>query len=659
MRRNRSRLGASLAVLALLVSACGDGDGPQPQPDLQPAPEAERVPDLQPAPDAEPAQPLEQTDSAEPERVAEPGQAETPSSTVSDEFDSAVVDATVPESPDAAAEGVSQESDALDESQIDPREVLAADPVLQWTEFDPVPQGTDFDPDTERLSGLQSSEDGRILVRTWHDEGGRVVVTSDGINWTELPLPEEIEPRHVAASGDRWLLAGTWPSADRFWADTSDDEQRIRLQESFAQRIHPGRAFAQRVFFSDDEGLTWTELDLEVPELATQGPPCVDPAVVYWYPEFGKPNLLTARELLEDETWPQCSVEYSGVQLLSSWAGRIAIVVTRQRGTDMEEVENRLFLSDGSDVELAAEWDQQWIHDAVGSGGGLVLDLDKVLLASSDGRLWNEVPADPSIGTIRLGGSGADGMIWGTARASRGSGGLTIGRGEERTTYEVRRLEYEGSAVVSLGPGKATTPVTVLKGLDIDRDLAVGPAGFAVTSTPFFADIRTVFDYTMVGRASTMGGRDDPDRVGRVVKDGFELRLNEPRFGMTLWDLSQDEAVYVLGPEVVETGGVPPDGVRELGRGESYTLVFEDPDTGLDLVTFTMWDLLKMFGMDDVHETWVGWSADGIDWEWQRAVDAFGIDAEVRLAVGDDFVLAYMTAGVEPPRWFIASVPAS
>ena len=39
-------------------------------------------------------------------------------------------------------------------------------------------------------------------------------------------------------------------------------------------------------------------------------------------------------------------------------------------------------------------------------------------------------------------------------------------------------------------------------------------------------------------------------------------------------------------------------------------------------------------------EHWVGWSAEGADWEWQTATEAYGIDAEPLLAVGSDFVLA-------------------
>lgn len=97
-------------------------------------------------------------------------------------------------------------------------------------------------------------------------------------------------------------------------------------------------------------------------------------------------------------------------------------------------------------------------------------------------------------------------------------------------------------------------------------------------------------------------------------------------------------------------------------------------------------------GTQETHEPWVwggldtlvGWSADGVDWEWSTVGDAFGINAGeplVRLAVGKDLVLANvvlyedafdvtlvtdpqlglltypMPTGAARSRWFIAEVP--
>ena len=83
-------------------------------------------------------------------------------------------------------------------------------------------------------------------------------------------------------------------------------------------------------------------------------------------------------------------------------------------------------------------------------------------------------------------------------------------------------------------------------------------------------------------------------------------------------------------------------------------------------------------------ESWVGWSADGTAWGWERVEDAFGAvgnNSWVEIAVGDGFVIArveefdesFESAAIEDggssssgsvtatseghePRWFIATV---
>ena len=119
-------------------------------------------------------------------------------------------------------------------------------------------------------------------------------------------------------------------------------------------------------------------------------------------------------------------------------------------------------------------------------------------------------------------------------------------------------------------------------------------------------------------------------------------------------------------------------------------MVFEDPETGADLVTFTGDDLASLVGMTaeeleaassgdpEWPEEWVGWSADGTAWGWESLADAFGIDdADIwaEFAVGRDFVIARVATfqvldpadqsgpsvsqddQVLPTRWFIAKVP--
>ncbi|MCY3661391.1 MAG: hypothetical protein OXH28_01035 [bacterium] len=72
---------------------------------------------------------------------------------------------------------------------------------------------------------------------------------------------------------------------------------------------------------------------------------------------------------------------------------------------------------------------------------------------------------------------------------------------------------------------------------------------------------------------------------GRIAKDGYELRFDEPPGGMTLWDLVADAPVYELEPKAFE-GGPVPDGVHLTQNDDgSVTVVFEHPETGEELVT--------------------------------------------------------------------------
>ena len=96
--------------------------------------------------------------------------------------------------------------------------------------------------------------------------------------------------------------------------------------------------------------------------------------------------------------------------------------------------------------------------------------------------------------------------------------------------------------------------------------------------------------------------------------------------------------------------------MREVSDDDGFAVVFEDPETGADLVTFTYEDLAPVFepeadgstaplttGEYEPPEQWVGWSADGTAWGWQLLNEAFGIDdgeSWAEFAVGADFVLA-------------------
>ena len=568
------------------------------------------------------------------------------------------------------------ESEDPAEPQPPTPEELSTGPVLEWTEIEP---------GIESLSILQSVGDGRVLARTWpfagaQDYGGgqvyqtaQVLVTSNGTDWSEVPVPDGVSPDQVDISGDRWLVAGP---------DTSSEPL------SYA-RFGPSSSL---VFFSDDEGTTWTELDIDLPaDPEVSSPWLVERSavtsalvsgerivlVVQGYTTLDARGLLEDRGLLpegKDVGWATTVGDGAVFTLFDVpgpddlWAGdspgdeetlevsieELGLTAEEQAalgGPDSSRVS--VLSSDGSTVELTARY-EGFGATGVATGRGFELtifaDRDPLVLTSPDGIVWSEErPSwdDYSGRTVVAGGT-----VW-------------------RTVSE----PFEGFGVQRGDDGQTPATVATFEGLAPAGDLAAGPAGVTVSAF-------------VVADSDGSAGTGAVVPEGRVAKDGYELRYNEPEGGVTLWDLAADAPVYEFGPEVVASE-TPPDGVREIDDNGSFAVVFEDPDTGVDLVTFTEDDLSPIFeaslpegDMYEPPELWVGWSADGARWGWQTVADAFGIDEEgeswAQLGVGRDFVIAQVqvfprpepsdtTAGQSgvhvgfsaeavPPRWFIARV---
>ncbi|MCY3910549.1 MAG: hypothetical protein OXF99_03495 [bacterium] len=146
-------------------------------------------------------------------------------------------------------------------------------------------------------------------------------------------------------------------------------------------------------------------------------------------------------------------------------------------------------------------------------------------------------------------------------------------------------------------------------------DLAVGPAGVAavgIQEPPYTA---------------SEGEFALPDV--RIEKDGYELRYNELEGGITLWDLTGDDAVYVFDAETLQSEGQP-EGTREVENEKGLLVVeFLDPESGDVLVAFSDEELAAVITNDDNastsayyhapgsvfdrNEFLVGWSPDGTD----------------------------------------------
>ena len=517
-------------------------------------------------------------------------------------------------------------------------EELSTGPVLQWIEIDP---------GISPLGRIESVGDGRIVARAWSDPGTAedtyvpvtIVVTTNGTDWTEVPMPAEVVADVFDISGDRWLVAGPEAGADPF-DQTS------------------GRAF-----YSDDEGASWTELALDLPpDPAPVSPYVIEESRVTSALVSGENMVLVVSSgrhldlsaLLEGRGLVPEGKVVVGWQSSHDGSIELDLVDGPEPGTTADEAaafeytygsdpveslsltydelgmtaEERdlfedpglgqvlVYSSDGSTVELVATH-EGWAWPGVASDEGFVLKVgpQDTILTSIDGRSWNEEPF--------LGGgyspwvSGPGGAIW-----------------------QLNSDRLQALSVQRAGFAEAFTTVATFEGLAPTGGLAGGSAGLIATATP-----------TPDGMGDLHVGIPE----GRVTKDGYELRYNEPEFGITLWDLEADTAVYVFGPEDMRSDE-PPEGVREISDDDGFTVVFEDPETGADLVTFTYEDLAPVFEPEgdgstapltpeayEPPEMWVGWSADGTAWGWQLLNEAFGIDdgeSWAEFAVGADFVLA-------------------
>ena len=172
-----------------------------------------------------------------------------------------------------------------------------------------------------------------------------------------------------------------------------------------------------------------------------------------------------------------------------------------------------------------------------------------LLLTSADGRSWSESPLDHygPVNAVRIGATTwYAGVIGGPYRIQRSNG------------------------------GEAPSTVATFDGVQPGDVLDAGPAGLVATVWQVPA--------VVVDRLPSE----------RIARDGYELRFNEPEGAVTLWDQNADRAVYEFDFEALRSDA-PPESVREYHEESGYwNVVFEDPETGADLVTFTLDDLVPV-----------------------------------------------------------------
>ena len=349
---------------------------------------------------------------------------------------------------------------------------LSTGPVLQWTEIYP---------GFEDLFGFQPAGDGRVIAYGWPEgvepalHGEVAVVTRNGTDWQQLRLPEGLIPEQINITGDRWLVVG-----------------RFRDFDAPKGRLN-------RVFFSDDEATTWTELEFEIPPGAVSASPYlqehlwVSPALVsaqqmvlvlQGYTSVDAQSLLADRGLLKDnreilrwqsggpgtvvfdlqdpfETDPdRAGFATQRLEATFEQLGLTESEWTILNGPQKDVV--RILYSDGASVELAARYEGHIPWGAVTAEGFALTLLNgsrESIITSTDGLVWVEEPSFEYGHSPRA--VTADGTTWRLVPQPLGS-------------FEIQRAGF----------GEAPETTAVFRGLHPSGIPAVGPAGVAITAFP-------------------------------------------------------------------------------------------------------------------------------------------------------------------------------
>lgn len=312
---------------------------------------------------------------------------------------------------------------------------------LSWAEF--TPELGEF----HEFQHFESAGGGRVLQRLYRgpDVPIRLIMTADGVQWSELPLPDGFHVADLAGdadasidiAGDRWVAFG--------WDVTRAPHENV----------------GREVWFSDDQGSSWIEATLEMPARSEPLPPyAIEEAAVlealawgdrlvvvertstrldlealladrglmpvgkllnFWAPSRHGFRLTFIEELPpEDEPgrrgrtrWRQHKQEVSHQDL--GLSARQEELLRKRQDTVI-----RIYAGDGPSLPVTAVY-QRWAHQVTGvaSPEGIVLATQgarDALLTSADGLAWAEQP----LRLVELWAAGGDGALWAAARTRRG-----------------------------------------------------------------------------------------------------------------------------------------------------------------------------------------------------------------------------------------------
>ena len=458
----------------------------------------------------------------------------------------------------------------------------------------------EFDPGIGRVSGLTTVGDGRVLASP-----AEVATERTGPNATRTTVTGS-GTLVATTDGVHWdellLPEGVHPDV----VNISSDPWLVtwRDRDGPTDRPHPYWPLS-RVLISKDEGTTWTEVPID------PGPPI--------------------QHSVEDHFWVSSALVSDGRIVLSS-----EMYVRLDLGALLAD---RGLVPEGSDAAEAtfAQPSGDSLAAVVETAQGLELvefTLEELALTPGQRqaleRRWNHLPNPEN---------------WGVRVYSGSEFGL-----EATADYE----GYVNAGITS--PGGFVLHVRRPDGPDPRELLIASRDGRSWSERPLDADGERVIGVTAAGAGlalwttNLMGPYSrvqilcpDQSQSRDVTLDGVML----DRFDSSV---SAGPGGFVAAALKLDDDYPPAEALEASLAAKSS----DDSDYSESMAALAATLSIPR------GDTWVGWSADGADWEWQDGSDVFGASPlDVDLAVGNGFLLAQVRpSGQGPSRWFIAEVPS-
>lgn len=509
-------------------------------------------------------------------------------------------------------------------------------PALNWTEVD-LPDGLGFGRvvgHTDTGQVVLASEPSHLELDTEPDPT-TLWLTSDGTDWESLDdVPQLSFVQQAVRSGDVWYVVGEAISAT---------PENFEVGGTVAFGTDPS------VFVSRDNGQTWLQVVLQTAEPAS--------ASSYVRNQIGGIEIAVHRGQAVVKGSVYADFDFDRYARDNNLIPEGKVVVGS--GFNGDSVE--LFVTVPESRPLSGPDDMEMIVIPVADLG--IDDLESIMNGVGNDTLWhlsangttNVVLSVPGDGRLASNGrsflyvnsfervntwSSPDGTNWTAQQSTSGDEFFSDIAALGENMLRVANGSTGSVIEVSADDGATWTTLRQFDQLSTAR-LSVNGVGLATTA--------------FVNAGGAVSGGSLPGGF-QVARDGFVFIVDET--GMA-GELQTDDGLVIrtFDEEAMASEENPPDGI--IFDDESGDLSFLDPATNEVLVVFTNEDFEEAMeeiavSYDATSEVglptqWVGWSADGSQWNWIDPSDEFGTGpaAWVETATTDQAVVVIVHDMVE------------